>query len=285
MPTPAEVKKYGGIEVQRASAPDQGLVLGIFAPGGTGKTTAAASITHSEHGGPALLLNMRSNPRVISSYGMTDEERMTEGQKAWPAHKRVDVMDLAKFNQNEDIRQDIIKEGDKFPYKSIIIDNVSEMFYVRLRELYGPITDVGWEKHSASTADVLQMVRNWVEMAEHHQRLNIIFLFQEVTEDRTVRGEKINRTEMAANKALQGQVPSIVNFFGRLYIYQDTKPFNRVLDFTPAEKVQQSKWQVDPRHPVAGQVPMEIYQPDLGDLLDTIRYNKPWPAEKHQKIK
>jgi ABC-type branched-subunit amino acid transport system ATPase component len=68
------IKSYGGVEISPVSSPDRGLVLGIYGPGGVGKTTLAATITDAadELGSPALLLNARGNPHVIASYARQD---------------------------------------------------------------------------------------------------------------------------------------------------------------------------------------------------------------------
>lgn len=255
--------------VEPVSSADRGLALGIFAPGGIGKTTLAATITDSEHAPRALVLNARGNPHVISSYG---------------AAGKIDVANYEKFVQQEALRQDILKAGLDFPYQTVILDNITEMWSRRLAELYGPVADIDWTKHSASTADVLQLVRNWMDMAETGSKLNVIFIFQETPEARVIRGQKIeSRSEIAANKALQSQIPTIINFLGRLYIDDDTPPFRRVLDFTPIETMHQAKFQVDPKDEVTRSVPMMQYNPHLGHLLDTIRYREPWPAELHDK--
>lgn len=264
----AVIKKYGGLEVNPVSSADRGMAIGIFGPGGVGKTTLAASITDSEHGGPALHINARGNPHVISSYGLDG---------------RVQTTTISKFKDLEAIRLDIAKEGTNFPYKSVILDNVSEMFYLDLKDRYGPTSDVTWDKHSATTADVLQLVRNWMDLAEGGPKVNVVFVFQETPEKRKIRGTETERSELAFNKALQGQVPTIINFLGRLYIIEDTPPYRRLLDFRPVETVHQAKFQVDRNHPVAGNIPMEVYNPSLASLLDSVRYHKPWPTEQHLK--
>jgi hypothetical protein len=269
--TPANAKQvvrnYGGLVVEPVGSVDMGLALGIYAPGGIGKTTLAATITDSPLGSPALYLNARGNPHVIASY-----------------NDRIDVVNIEKFADVERVRQGILADKD-CPYKSVILDNVSEMFYIDLRDLYGPAGDVVWEKHSATTADVLQLMRNWIDLTTHKGLLlNVVFVFQETPETRTIRGQEVkSRSEIGANKALQGQVPSIVNFLGRLYITSDVPPYTRMLDFSPMEKIHQGKIQVDRSHPTAGQIPYEIYNPSLASILDTIRGNQPWPREKHLK--
>lgn len=261
------VRNYGGLVVEPVGSADMGLAIGVYAPGGTGKTTLAASITDSPLGSPALLINARGNPHVVASYS-----------------DRIDVVTVSKFADIERVRQGILTDK-ACPYKSVILDNVSEMFYMDLRDLYGPATDVVWEKHSATTADVLQLMRNWVDLTTHKGLLlNVVFVFQETPETRTIRGQEVkSRSEIGTNKALQGQVPSIINFLGRLYITTDVAPYQRLLDFSPMEKIHQGKIQIDPKHPTAGQIPMEVYNPSLASLLDTIRGNQPWPTQKHLK--
>lgn len=265
----AVIRRYGGVVAKPVDNPDRGLVMGIYGPGGSGKTTLAATITDTPEGAPALFLNSRGNPHVVSSYG-----------------DRIDVLQIERYDQVELIRQDILKDAAKgtFPYKSIVLDTTSEMFYTRLRDLYGPVTAVDWTKHSATTANLMQLHRNWIDLAETAPFANVIFIFQEVPEKRTIRNQTVeSRSEISFNKALQGQIPTLVNFLGRLYIVGDNPPYKRLLDFRPVETVHQSKFQVDRKHPTASQVPMEIYNPSLAPILDTIRGSKPFPVTNHTK--
>jgi hypothetical protein len=263
-------RKYGRNEVTPVSAPDRGLVLGMYAPGGTGKTTVAATITHSELGRPALLLNCRGNPHVISAYG--------DG--------RIDVTTVKAFSEVEPIRLDILRDLRKgeFPYKSIILDTTSEMHSILLRDMYGPTADVKWEQHSAATNDLKQLHNNFIDLAEAPYLLNIVFVMQEYPRHGVeMDGQKNLTVSMVAfSQALQSAVPSAVNFLGRLYIKPGVgNPYRRMLDFRPVETVHQAKLQRDPQHPTAKDIPYQVYNPDLGAILDTMRGNKPWPAAKH----
>jgi GTPase SAR1 family protein len=260
------IKSYGGVEISPVSSPDRGLVLGIYGPGGVGKTTLAATITDAadDLGSPALLLNARGNPHVISSYA-----------------GKIDIADITRFDQVEKIRADMLRDKS-LEYKSVIIDNVTELWSMDLRDRYGPMTTVEWTKHSASTSDIMQLVRNWIDMAEIGPKLNVIFVFQETPETRDIRGRTgVIVSEVAFNKALQSHIPSLINFLGRLYIHTNEPPYRRVLDFRPIDTIHQAKLQVDRDDQYAKQIPFEVYDPSLASILDTIRGHKPWPAEKH----
>jgi GTPase SAR1 family protein len=263
----SHIRTYGGIETKSISELEGGIALGFFGPGGIGKTTLAGTIVDSEFGSPALYLNARGNPHVISS-------------KA----DRIQVLDIWKFAEQEKIRVDMLKDKD-CPFKTVILDNVSEMFYMDLRDRYGADADVDWTKHSATTADVLQMVRNWVDMTTGPLKLNVVFVFQEVPEAREIRGQKVTRSELAFNKALQFQIPTIITFLGRLYIVQDREPYTRLLDFRPIEALHQAKFQIDPNDERTKDIPMEWYNPSLASLLDSLKGGKPWPTEKHARPK
>lgn len=258
------IRRYGGVAIEPVSAPDRGMILGVYGPGGVGKTTLAATITDSELGAPALILDARGNTHVVSSYA-----------------DRLDVATITAFSQVEAVRQDMLKDK-ALPYKSVILDNLTEMWSMDLRDRYGPMTAVAWEKHSATTSDIIQLVRNWVDLALMGPRLNVIFVIQETSETRTVRGrEGVLRSEVAFNRALQAHVPTLVNFLGRLYQMQDAPPYRRMLDFRPVETVHQAKRQVDPHDEAAATIPYEIWDPSLAPLLDTLRGHKPFPAERH----
>lgn len=260
------IRKYGGLVAEPVSAPDTGLALGIYGPGGIGKTTTAATITDSELGSPALLINARGNPHVISSYS-----------------DKIDLININRFRDVEAIRQDVLKDKD-FKYQSVILDNVSEMWSMDLRDRYGAAVQIEWQMHSASTSDILQLVRNYIDLTTGPIKLNVIFIFQETPESRNIRGRDVpSRSEVAFNKALQSHVPTLVNFLGRLYQIEDSPPYTRLLDFRPVETVHQAKLQVDRKDELAKTIPMELYNPSLAPILDTIRGRQPFPVEAHSR--
>jgi hypothetical protein len=259
------VRRLGGLEVKPVSSEDRGLVLGIYGEPGVGKTTLAASIADSEFGRPALYIDARGNPHVINSYA-----------------DRIDVVTVEKFAHFEAIRQSIIKDKD-LGYKSIIIDTLTEAWSIDLRDLYGPTADVDWQKHSASTADILQLVRNFVDLSSSGPRVNVVFVMQETVEERVINNQKISRSEVHFNKKLQEYIPALISFLGRLYYYETTPPFRRCLDFSPALTLHQAKIQRDPNDPAARDIPYQIYNPSLAPLLDTIRGHAVWPTEAHTR--
>lgn len=259
------ISKLGGLDVKPVANEERGLVLGIYGEPGSGKTTLAATITDSDLGSPALYIDARGNPHVISSYS-----------------DRIDVVTVEKFKDLEAIRQSLLKEKD-LEYKSVIIDTLSEAWSIDLRDLYGPTADVKWEHHSASTADVLQAVRNFVDLTTSGPKVNVVFVMQEAQETRIVLNQKIEaRSEIAFNKALQFQIPSLINFLGRLYTYESTPPYRKILDFSPGP-YHQAKMQRDRNDPAAMNIPYQIYEPSLAPLLDTIRDHKPWPTAAHAR--
>lgn len=263
----AYMRKWGGIDVRTVDKIVAGLKIGLYGPGGSGKTTTVATACNSALGKPMLYINARGNPHVVASRGAD-----------------IEVVDIMKFKEIEDIRKDIVtalNRGD-FPYKSIALDTVTEMMSMDLRDRYGAMANVEWTQHSATTADGLNLIRNFSDIADNYG-INLFFVFQEVSEDREIRGQKVNRSELALNKALQSQAPGIINWLGRMYILDDAPRYTRCLDFRPIEKQQVSKWQVDPDDERFKGILMEIFDPNLGDIIDAVKGGKPYPVDAHLK--
>lgn len=258
------MRKYGGIETRSISTVKSGIKVGFFGPGGGGKTTLVGSAVESEFGSPMLYLNARGNPEVIRSKG-----------------DRIQVIDVKSYKEVEQIRKDLYNDTE-CPFKSVAIDTVSELLALDLRDRYGVETKVEWTMHSASTADILGMLRSWVDMADWGPRLNVFFVFWDTPETRTIQGQEVTRMELQLNKALQAQAPGLVNWLGRVYVAgNESDNYMRCLDFRPIETVHVAKHQIDPDDPHARQIPMQIYRPHLGHILDTLKGGIPFPIDEH----
>lgn len=228
----------------------------------SGKTTLAASITKSVFGAPAAYLDARGNPEVVRSYG-----------------DAIQVFPISKFDQVDDWRTDFVNDRNR-PFKSVIVDNLCELHAMDLRDRYGTDAEIAWTMHSAATADVLQLARNFTDLSTIYG-VNVIFVMWDVHETRNVRGREVNRSELSFNKALQSQLPGIISWLGRLYIVDDAPPWTRMLDFRPIESMHVAKFQVDPDDPVTGEVPMQQWNPSLASIVDTVLGGIPWPTALH----
>lgn len=257
------MRTYGKIASRPVSDMRSGVKMGFYGPGGGGKTTLLGTAVESEYGDPMLLLNARGNPHVISSKG-----------------GHIQVIDVKSYKEAEAIRADVMRDTD-CPFKSIAIDTVSELLALDLRDRYGIDTDVKWEMHSASTADILQLVRNYSDLADWGPRLNVFFVFYDTPEKRKIMGQEVERFELALNKALQAQVPGLVNWLGRVYVADGEPTYTRCLDFRPIESYGVSKHQIDPDDVNQRTIPMQIYRPHLGHILDTMKGGMPFPAAQH----
>lgn len=268
--TPANAKeymrRYGGVESIPVNEMQSGLKMAIYGPGGIGKTTLLGTAMDTDLGWPALHLNARGNPHVIRSYG--DKMQV------------IDITDPA--GQLPRIKQDILKDGD-MPFKSIFLDGLTEMVSLDYRKRYGVQLEVDWTKHSATTATILAIVREFCDLADYGPKLNVFMTAGDVPETRTIRGRELQRSELAMNKALQNQVPLIVSWVGRLYITEGAPRFTRMLDFTPDEAVSQAKHQIDRNDPQANQIPFQVYNPSLASIIDTFKGGQLWPQDRHRK--
>lgn len=260
----AFMRKYGGIETRSISTVTSGIKIGFFGPGGGGKTTLVGTAVESEFGGPMLYLNARGNPEVIRSKG-----------------DRIQVIDVKSYKEVAAIRKDLYNDTS-CPFKSVAIDTVSELLSLDLRDRYGTSGKVEWQQHAASTADILGMLRDWVDIADWGPRLNVFFIFWDTPEHRTINGREVDRMELQLNKALQSQAPGLVNWLGRVYVATGEPNFTRCLDFRPIETIHVAKHQIDPDDEFASQIPMQIYNPHMGHILDTLKGGKPFPAHLHR---
>lgn len=86
-----------------------GAFLTIYGAPGHGKTATASNIVHSELARPVLYVDAEGGVRTIRHLD------------------NVDSVQVSSWTDVENIMESVKAAGNKFPYRSIIFDNLSEM--------------------------------------------------------------------------------------------------------------------------------------------------------------
>lgn len=260
--TPDNVHLFPGLTIVKTkTVVNRGLCLGLFGPGGCGKTTVAASIAASEFSKRTLHLDV-------------------EGGASSIAHLDIDTVPIAKWTDCQAVSK-VFRDAraDALPYDTVIWDNCSELQNVNLTSICGDRAPEiqEWGK---STADMLRFTRFWRDMARL-KGLNVIFvLWEEIEKEESSSAWK--RKVSFSNK-LAAQWPGIVTWIGQVKTFE-RDPKARQLSFTPTPKTD-AKFRVAPNE-AAANIPLELYVPRdapvLADILDTIRGGKKWPEARYK---
>lgn len=245
---------FGGLQVIRASDIEYGFCGAIYGQAGTGKTTLAATAADTELGAPLAILDAEGGASVV-------------------AHRSdIDIVPMGKWSDFEDFRKTVSKDC---PWKTLVFDNMSEINTMRQRSLAsdGMLTI---QQHGKVTADMLDMVRFYRDLSRF-RGINVIFIAWE-TSVKNESGGEIKRG-VKFTPALAEAFPGIVDFVGYLKVEPKLPNWGRILDLSPNPRLD-SKFRRS-GNSAAMQIPFQIPNPSLADIIDTVKGGKPWPKDKY----
>jgi hypothetical protein len=262
--TKANVDKIVGLPVRsvKQQTTAGGVVMAFYGAGGSGKTTLASQIALVEDGAPVLFLD-------------------AEGGTSSIAHMdNVDVVDIGSWKQLMEVSQ-AVSTDESLPYKSIVIDNLTEIQSVNMRGIVGNALPE-WTHWNRSTSDMLRLIRMYRELARF-RGINVLFLVWEKID----KNENTGRMRRGVNftPSLANSFPGIVNTVGYITTVKNPPLYTRCLSFAP-DPDYDSKFRRAPTD-ASNDIPHEIYyninEYPLVDIINTVRYGKPWPKGKYLK--
>lgn len=262
--TPQSVRQIGGLDVFPVSAAAiQGTCLLLVARGGGGKTTAASTVGDSKHlptDQKILYLDVEGNIQSIRH------------------REDCEFVPIAGWDKFERIG-DAVNAGElKGYYHTIVLDNVSELIDIKIRDVFGDENlemeeQVSWPQWNRVTRDILARLRD-LRNVSRRDGINVI-----VTAWDMPMPKREYLMTIKANPALRDSIPGIIPFIG--YLEPDDKTQERIIHFETSTK-HIGKWQCAPTD-AAATVPLTFpinvkTGPHLGTVIDVVRGDEKWPT-------
>jgi phage nucleotide-binding protein len=241
----------------------KGRNITIMAHAGAGKTTLAATAIKSRFGWPMQFVDIEGGSHVLDENEGIDIVKV-KNTADW---KRYYAELKRNFNNKE-----------KFPYLTVCIDNLTELSNIRIAEEKPKYNDPR-QAYGVVTDEIMEITRFLRDMSNTTMINVIVNVWIEHEKDE---GEGVTLTRVQFNPAIQKAYPGVVDMIGNLTLENDPPKYTRKLSFIPIRsdaKLRRAKTDTN-----AQRIPIELWNPDLGAILDTLiggdefdtaRYTKP----------
>lgn len=253
------LKSIGGINILSAEElPPWGISAAIYGPPGAGKTTFCAYACEAIDGAPVLDLDAEGGARSIM-------------------HLPVEVAPVDTWEKIKRITAGIMAIED-LPYKTIILDNMSEYQALNLKSVAGS-GQPQIQHYQTCTIDLLNLTRQYRDLAKR-KGINVFFIAWESPEKDDSTG--IIKKDVGFTPSLARQFPGIVDIVGYLSVEAGE---TRRLTFAPsirtAAKFRRSLTEAARKIPLTINYKME--DKPIVDILNTLRGGADWPTSKYTK--
>lgn len=271
-------KKFAGLQVRQPSEVRQykGWSCGLSGRGGVGKSTLAASLINSPlahnclyvdiEGGAFVIDNAEDHPRYLPEEG-----------------PHLGIVDVFSFSQLEAIMQNLIINFKKDGIYSAVFDNMSEAlelskikhgFYTTDKNMRLSIWD-------DITNDMIQLFRMGRDLARQEQFICVFVMWD--TDRLTEAGnpKSDHKRDVSLNPKLAEKFIGIMDHVAWLETPDKPKPpYPPIMHFDIDPSIPTKK-RMNPKQQRILGIPDVIYQPDLGDIVNTVVGGLPWPTHLH----
>lgn len=250
---------FGGVDIIPVrNAETMGICMAIYGAGGVGKTTIVG--------------------QAAARYGdmlYIDAEGGASAIKHLP---NIQLANVTSFRQIENLIKACKAEGTKSPYKSVALDNMSEMQNLCIQGITqgGPVQIQHWGE---CTAKMLKLTRDVRELSRAFG-IHVFYLaWEALLKDDEGR---IQKRGVKFTPSFAEQFPGIVTQVGYMEPI-DRKPDVRKLTFQVSTKTD-AKFRVAPTENAA-KIPLTLYVKQgadvLGDVIASSIYNEPFPVKEY----
>lgn len=253
------VRNFGKIPVYHISQlKRQGLFWLLYGPGGYGKTSLALSAMKSVHGSPLVLVEIDRGGSVGS-------------------HLNCDAILVKKYQDFVEFMNEL-RHGSE--WLTIVIDPLTELADMCLEMKAVAIHSADPRQHyAAMTSEMTKQIKVLRDLSMD-AGVNVILTCWE--DDYTDEVTHIRHNGLKLNPALRDRVQGLVTTIGYLNLASDNR--TRVLQLGVNTRYATKFKRSD--DDVAQQIPLDIPNPDMSPILDTLIGGKPFKlTSSQQRIK
>lgn len=263
--TQENARTFAGLTIDTDTKQDTGLFVGLYGPGGSGKTTTIARIVESSRIKKALLVDAEG--------GSTSVKHLVP--------QGLDIVHTNTWGEVQKIRREIKNPGHG--YDAICWDHLSELTN-QCKMFVAPSGIPEIQQWGKILAEMMEFVREQRRLTIN-QGLHILTnLWEEQAEDKEL---EIIKTKVNLFRGFQAAFPGMVTMLGRLTVVSQKPPYVRKLSFIPSERTD-SKFRVAPTD-AAASIPQELYlRMDNGsnfivDFMNAVCYGEKFDASKYAR--
>lgn len=262
----SEVRRIAGLPIRKSQEimENNGVFITIYGSAGSGKTTLAASVAKVVDCTPMLYLDVEGGMAVV------DSKDIDNGL--------IDPIGITSWAQIEAVRK-ALTVGDS-PYKTIVIDNMSEVLTLCIRFVTGDLESPTQPEWGKITQNMLNMTRAWRDISKT-TGLNVIFIaWDNPSQDES----NVVKNNIYFTPALREQYPGIVDIVGHIGSQNGV----RVLDFQWNPRKTQAKFRRSLNSnasKIPEKIPYSLSNMPLGDIISVLRGKSEWPSDKYQRPK
>lgn len=237
-----------------------GYCLAFFGPAGAGKTTLAGAAADSPQDSPVLFLDAEGGVKAISH------------------RKDVKVIPVTSWLEIKRFTAELKKDSNP-PWKTIVLDNLSEFVQLAITQIVGNSTDqTSLPKYGDMAREVLALVRDYRDIARIKGLNTIIIAWDEVEEDKAKRP----LLTFNATPKLQGDLPGIVDIIGHIDKI-DGMPDRRILNFEPSNRTiaKFRRSTSDSANTIPHKIHYTLDNLPMGDILASLKRGVEFPLTKY----
>lgn len=256
--TPSAFPTFSSVKDERAST---GINMVVFGPPGTGKTTLAASVKSAQPDSKVLLFDIDLGRESIRDLDIDYAEppKLLRARAAGESEEGIDRK--LTWQELRDYLDIALALKDQSPYKTLIFDSLSSIYYeLLIPKVVGSDTKkVEWPHYAEAQRLLTKFVRDAKSLCEYG--INTIFIGHQKEES----DGDITNIRLALPQGVRNEILLAVNHVGYLERKKNTE--TRILHLTPPRRVDGPKL----RQTQSGkQAPLTYEDPNMTKIIEAL---------------